>query len=75
MAKNMKSNRTGETQASASELYDFMKRVRSWPWPSWHAMDTCPKMLPFVSWGLHVVTVVIAAPLSELKLLDDARHE
>ena len=31
MAKNMKSNRTGETQASASELYDFMKRVRPWP--------------------------------------------
>ena len=28
MAKNMKSNRTGATQASASELYDFMKRVR-----------------------------------------------
>ncbi len=27
MAKNMKSNKTGATQASASELYDFMKRV------------------------------------------------
>lgn len=29
MAKNMKSNKTGATQASASELYDFMKRVRT----------------------------------------------
>ena len=31
MAKNMKSNKTGATQASASELYDFMKRVRGQP--------------------------------------------
>ncbi len=31
MAKNMKSNKTGATQASASELYDFMKRVRTQP--------------------------------------------
>ena len=29
MAKNMKTNKTGATQASASELYDFMKRVSS----------------------------------------------
>ena len=28
MAKNMKSSKTGATQASAAELYDFMKRVR-----------------------------------------------
>jgi hypothetical protein len=27
MAKNMKSSKTGETQASAEQLYDFMKRV------------------------------------------------
>lgn len=29
MAKNMKSNKTGETQASAAELYAFMKQVRA----------------------------------------------
>ena len=45
MAKNMKSNRTGETQASASELYDFMKRVRPWPQSSWHAQYTYAEML------------------------------
>ena len=48
MAKNMKSNRTGETQASASELYDFMKRVRPCPWSCWHAMDTYLEMLQCV---------------------------
>ena len=29
MAKDMKSKSTGQTQASASQLYDFMKRVRA----------------------------------------------
>ncbi len=29
MAKQMKSSKTGETQASAAELYAFMKRVRA----------------------------------------------
>ncbi len=29
MAKNMKSSKTGETQASAAELYAFMKQVRA----------------------------------------------
>lgn len=29
MAKDMKTKSTGKTQASASQLYDFMKRVRA----------------------------------------------
>ena len=29
MAKDMKKSTTGQTQASASQLYDFMKRVRA----------------------------------------------
>ena len=29
MAKDMKSNMTGATQASAAELYDFLRRVRA----------------------------------------------
>ena len=29
MAKDMKSNKTGATQASAAELYDFLRRVRA----------------------------------------------
>ena len=37
MAKNMKTNKTGATQASASELYDFMKRVRSHS-HRWHTL-------------------------------------
>jgi hypothetical protein len=29
MAGNMKSSKTGATQASAAELYDFLRRVRA----------------------------------------------
>lgn len=34
MAKDMRKNKTGAAQASAAELYDFMKKVRHSVWSS-----------------------------------------
>ncbi len=65
MAKQMKSSKTGETQASAAELYAFMKRVRagepvsdtqnqhpslSSPIPE----PACLRMPAYLFWCLHV---------------------
>ena len=59
MAKNMKTNKTGATQASASELYDFMKRVCS-IYNSGGPLQvhaTVPA-LPFASWqNIHTASL------------------
>ena len=78
MAKNMKSNRTGETQASASELYDFMKRVWPCPWPTgmhgYMSRDAAVCSLgDTISDNNHTCSLT-AVPLFNPKLLGESLH-
>ena len=52
MAKNMKSSKTGATQASAAELYDFMKRVGA---PSFSHFQDGSKRVPFLPLPLSML--------------------
>lgn len=58
MAKDIKAKRTGDTSASAAELYAFVNRVRyapalllwlqqgvTWPHEPWHVFCQCSGML------------------------------
>ena len=48
MAKDMRSSKTGAAQASAADLYQFMKRVSLFP-----LLPPAFSLLFFVAWPFH----------------------